>query len=165
MKKYIRIGGNTMEKNKYDRVPVKGTVSRETADAMRRGDLKCNNGLRQSKGRPSFNSEQPDVWIDEGPTIGQQLREGVKQDLAYAVRWEVNRIIYEEIFPRGRDFFWNRLVPFVGLKLHKLEYGENKASILLREKAGKESTTSENEVKPAGKIINFSKYRKAAGID
>ena len=152
-----------MEKNKNDRVPIKGTISRETADAIRRGDLKSNNGLRQSKGRASLNSEQPDVWIDEGPTIGQQLWEGVVEDLAYIVRWEFNRIMYEEILPRGRDLLWNKLVPAAGRKLHELKYGENKASILLKEKA--ESTTSEDAAKPEGKIINIAEYRKAAGIE
>ena len=100
-----------MEKNKNDRVPVKGTISRETAEAWRRGDLKSNNGLRQSKGRASLSSEQPDVWIDEGPTIGQQLCEGAKQDLALAAQREINRIIYVVLLPLGRDLVWNKLVP------------------------------------------------------
>ena len=153
-----------MEKNKNDRVPVKGTISRETAEAWRRGDLKSNNGLRQSKGRASLSSEQPDVWIDEGPTNGQQLWEGVKQDLALAARREANRIIYAELLPRVRDLVWNKLIPAAGKKLHELKHGETKASVLLRKKAAQESTASEDTVKPAGKIINIAEYRKAAGI-
>lgn len=156
-----------MEKNKNDRVPVKGTISRETAEAWRRGDLKSNNGLRQSKGRASLSSEQPDVWIDEGPTNGQQLWElweVVKQDLALAARREANRIIYAELLPRVRDLVWNKLIPAAGKKLHELKHGETKASVLLRKKAAQESTASEDTVKPAGKIINIAEYRKAAGI-
>lgn len=153
-----------MEKNKNDRVQVKGTISRETAEAWRRGDLKSNNGLRQSKGRASLSSEQPDVWIDEGPTIVQQLLEGVKQDMALAARREVNRIIYADLLPRGRDLFWNKLVPAAGKKLYELKHGETKASVLLREKAAQESTALENAVKPAGKIINIAEYCKATGI-
>ncbi len=153
-----------MEKNKNDRVPVKGTISRETAEAWRRGDLKSNNGLRQSKGRTSLSSEQPDVWIDEGSKMGQQLWDGVKQDLALAARQEANRIIYAELLPRGRDLVWNKLVPTAGKKLHELKYGETKASVLLREKAVQESTVSDDAVMPAGKIINIAEYFKAAGI-
>jgi hypothetical protein len=124
-----------MEKNKNDRVPVKGTISRESAEVWRRGDLKSNNGLRQSKGRARLVSEKTDLWIDKGPTIWQQLWEGVKQDLAIIARREANRVICEELLPRGRDLVWNKLVPAAGKKLHELRHKETKSSVLLRKKA------------------------------
>lgn len=149
-------------KNNNDRVKVSGTVSRETAEAWKRGDLKSNNGLRQSRGRGSLNSEQPDIWLDETPTFGQQLAEGLKADAEAGIRYGLNRLWYAVVVPKIEAEIKHKFFPWVGRKWRELT--ASKAIVVEAE----ESLPTECEKVPESeqdkgdcKVIDFKSYRTA----
>ena len=147
-----------MRKNLNDRIRVKGTVSKETAELMLRGELKSNNGLRKSFGRGSFYKEQPQFELDLAPTLGQQMKLGL-QEVGLS-------ILFEDLIPLGRYLFCTEIAPVIREKLHKVMTDPLKAkqiaktktekiSDLLTEKTGLEKTITDN-------VIDLSRYLEAS---
>ena len=139
-----------MRNNMNDRVPVKGTVSRATAEAMRRGEIESNNGLRKSSGRRSWNPEQPEFELDYGPTFGQMVAQAFKQAGSNAL-W---CFVFEDLIPAGRYLFRTEGVPALKRKLHELNNDQRKAPQIIE-------AETEDTVPQSGNIIDLAEYRKA----
>ena len=145
-----------MAKRDNDLVPVKGYVRRKTAEEWQRGNLRYKNGLRQAHGRPSLNSEQPDVWIDNGPTFGQMVGQAFKE-AAVQAGYDT---LYEDVIPAARYLFRTEGVPFIQRKIHEA----------LRRVELTEDTVIDAESEDAAEgehatIINLADYRRAAGLE
>ena len=159
-----------MTKRDNDLVPVRGYVSRKTAEEWQRGNLRYKNGLRQAHGKPSLNSEQPDVWIDNEPTFGQIAGQAFKQAAVQAGYDS----LYGDLIPAARYLFRTEGVPFIQRKLHealtqKTEERGIQADRVLREAALTEETIIDTKSKGAAEeervsIISLKDYRKAAGL-
>lgn len=150
-----------MSKNMNDRVPVRGTVSRATADAMRRGEIESNNGLRKSYGRRSWNPEQPEFELDDGPTFGQKVMQAFKQAGSDAV-WS---LVFEDLISAGRYLFRTEVVPATKRKLHELANNQRKSMQIIDAEAEDIAPVIEEPaviVPLSGNIIDFAEYRKAA---
>ncbi len=161
-----------MNKKENDLVPVRGYVSRKTAEEWQRGNLRYNNGLRQAHGRPSLNSEQPDVWIDNEPTFGQIARQAFKEAAVHAGYDS----LYGDLIPTARYLFRTEGVPFIQRKIHealtpKSEEMRIQADRVLREEAltketiidAKSKATAEKKGEHAS-IISLADYRKTANL-
>ena len=96
-----------------DRVRIKGTVSKETAEAMKRGDLESNNGLRKAKGRRSWNPEQPDFELDETPEWADKLKTGIRHAITDAIIDEIDYSLRYRIFPAIGNTIQNKIIPFL----------------------------------------------------
>lgn len=160
-----------MTKRDNDLVPVKGYVSRKTAEEWQRGDLRYKNGLRQAHGRPSLNSEQPEVWIDNGPTFVQIVGQAF---MKAAVQAGYDSL-FGDIIPTARYLFKTEVVPYLQRKLHEAFTPKPKqreileARVLreaaLTEKTVKDVEAEETEEEKRGTVINLADYRKAAGLE
>ena len=160
-----------MTRRDNDLVPVKGYVTRKTAEEWQRGNLRYKNGLRQAHGRPSLNSEQPEVWIDNGPTFGQIARQ-VFMEAAVQAGYDT---LYGDVIPAARYLFRTEGVPFIQRKLHEVltsesEERRNQTGRALREAVLNEETVIDAESEEAAEgehasIINLADYRRAAGLE
>ena len=159
-----------MAKRDNDLVPVKGYVTRKTAEEWQRGNLRYKNGLRQAHGRPSLNSEQPDVWIDNGPTFGQMVGQAFKE-AAVQAGYDT---LYEDVIPAARYLFRTEGVPFIQRKIHEALTPESEEkriqADLVRRVELTEDTVIDAESEDAAEgehatIINLADYRRAAGLE
>lgn len=160
-----------MTKKDNELVPVKGYVTRKTAEEWQRGNLRYKNGLRQAHGRPSLNSEQPEVWIDNGPTFGQMVGRAFKE-AAVQAGYDT---LYGDVIPAARYLFRTEGVPFIQRKLHEAltpepEKRRIQTDRVLREAELNEETViaAESEAAVEGEhttIINLADYRRAAGLE
>lgn len=149
-----------MSRNMNDRVPVRGTVSRATADAMRRGEIESNNGLRKSYGRRSWNPEQPEFELDDGPTFGQKVMQAFKQAGSDAL-WS---FVVEDLIPAGRYLFRTEVVPVIKRKLHELANDQRKSTQIIDVEAKDIAPAIEEPVAVvplSDNIIDLAGYRKA----
>lgn len=159
-----------MTKRDNDLIPVRGYISRKTAEEWQRGNLRYNNGLRQAHGRPSLNSEQPDVWIDNGPTFGQMVGQAFKE-AAVQAGYDA---LYGDIIPTARYLFRTEGVPFIQRKLHEAltpepEERRIQTDRVLRKAALAEEPVIDVESKETAEekhasIISLTDYRRAAGL-
>ena len=147
-----------------DRVNIRGTVSRETADKMLRGELVNNNGVRTRRG--NFNPEQPDIWIDQGPTFGEQMKQVARQEIIRGERramqmagdYLVDQTLYNwgpRAFAAAKGFFKSLNQP-------------TKASMIAeRQRAAEPEPLVEPEKKEipvaADNVISFEEFRKRRG--
>ena len=159
-----------MTKRDNDLVPVKGYITRKTAEEWQRGNLRYKNGLRQAHGRPSLNSEQPEVWIDNGPTFGQIARQAFK---VAAVQAGYDSL-YGDLIPAARYLFRTEGVSFIQRKIHEALTPESEERRIQSDLVLREELTEENvidaEFKEAAEgehasIINLADYRRAAGLE
>lgn len=159
-----------MTRRDNDLVPVKGYVTRKTAEEWQRGNLRYKNGLRQAHGRPSLNSEQPEVWIDNGPSFGQIARQAFKEAAVQAGYDS----LYGDLIPAARYLFRTEGVPFIQRKIHEALTPESEERRIQADLVRREELTEENvidaEFKEAAEgehasIINLADYRRAAGLE
>ncbi|MBE5838881.1 hypothetical protein [Butyrivibrio sp.] len=101
-----------------DRVAIKGTVSRKTAEAMKRGEIESNNGLRKASGRRSWNPEQPEFELDETPSWAQELKNEIRRTVTDVAIEELDYTLRNRVFPAMEDLFYDKVVPFL---FHKWE--------------------------------------------
>ena len=148
-----------MRRNMNDRVPVKGTVSRATAEAMLRGEIESNNGLRKSSARRSWNPEQPEFELDYGPTFGKMVAQAFKQAGSNALLC----FVFEDLIPAGRYLFRTEVVPAAKRKLHELTNGKHKPAKIIEAESAEDvpSIAEPVAVTPSNNIISLADYRKA----
>ena len=160
-----------MTKRDNDLVPVKGYITRKTAEEWQRGNLRYKNGLRQAHGRPSLNSEQPDVWIDNGPTFGQMVGQAFKE-AAVQAGYDA---LYGDVIPAARYLFRTEGVPFIQRKLHealtpepeerRIQTGRILREAVLNEEIVIDAESEEEARGEHANIINLADYRRAAGLE
>lgn len=160
-----------MAKRDNDLVPVKGYITRKTAEEWQRGNLRYKNGLRQAHGRPSLNSEQPDVWIDNGPTFGQMVGQAFKE-AAVQAGYDA---LYGDVIPAARYLFSTEGVPFIQRKLHealtpepeerRIQTGRVLREAVLNEEIVIDAESEEEARGEHANIINLADYRRAAGLE
>ncbi|MCR5783593.1 MAG: hypothetical protein K6G90_12770 [Clostridia bacterium] len=146
--------------NKNDRVRIKGTVSRATAEAIRRGEIESNNGLRKSSGRRSWNPEQPEFELDEDPTIYQQAIQFFKQALFNTL----TSIVFDDLIPVARDIFHTEGVPFIKSKIHERTESMRNVSQKAEVKANDNLPVMEDQTfttTQSNKVFNISEYQNA----
>lgn len=148
-----------MKKRKSDRVKVRGTVSRETAEKIRSGEIESNNGLRKSTGRRSWNPEQPDFELDDSPTFVQQLKNKLETK---AIEY-ITREVFNKLIPWAGKSIHKKVVPYI-VATGKSLREKPKCEQILENTEFKEVpivTDSDHSTAPqSDKVIEFTQYRK-----
>ena len=148
-----------MNANGNGMVRVKGYVSRETADAIRRGEVRSNNGLRRTSGRGSWYPEQPEFELDDGPTI-EELRE-------QAYREECFNFVMCDVIPLARYLFRTEAAPRIKLWLQERRKRKEREAQIAEAKyvAVEADVNCEDDSEPEnpgpGNVIDFSEHAKA----
>lgn len=148
-----------MNTNCNDMVKVKGYVSKETAGAIRRGEVRSNNGLRRTSGRGSWYPEQPEFELDDGPTA-EELRE-------QAYREECFNFVMCDVIPFARYLFRTEASPRIKLWLQERRKRKEREAQIAEAKcvAVEAEVSCEDDSEPEspipGNVIDFSKHAKA----
>ena len=156
-----------MAVNRNERVKVRGTVSREMAEAMEKGELLNNNGIRTRKG--NYNSEQPDVWLEQNPTFREQLKAVAQEEAVRVERRLINKGS-EWVADQIQYVFWPRLKRRIEARWIGLHQPIKKPVQLAQEKAIEmkalviETNVEEKleSIKHIDNVIDFQEYKKRA---
>lgn len=145
-----------MNANRNDRVRVKGTISRDTAELMRRGELQSNNGLCKTSGRGSWYSEQPEFELDIEPTYEERLQQACRDEWA--------DFLINDVFPLGRVLFRNEIAPLIMQRVHERRINRAKAKQIVEAEYVEELQAApameEDEIDSptCANVIDFSDY-------
>ena len=127
-----------MKKNQKECAEIRGTLSRESAVLMERGELVSNNGLRQANGRPSLHPEQPDFHIYYGPTFMQEIKEGLKADVVGGLRQLEQELIFDVFIPEIKGWFSHSAVPKIKNKYEDYRKKKNDSLHIIAGEKNKE---------------------------
>ena len=143
-------------RKKDGRVGIRGFVSTETAEKIRKGEIESNNGLRQAHGRASLNPEQPEFWLDDEISFLQMLKDGLKEDAVTLIRYSVNTLWYTIVLPKVFGTIKDDVVPLVE---RKVRLALNRVSTT-KKAIAEDSTITLDESKETSNVINFAEYQE-----